>query len=111
MELRASHQEEKTAACLPPIIYKTSPGPQYQNEYFEVAESKVAGWGAFALKILRRGDTIMREKPLFVADHSCLFQEYDKLDKQAKRVALSLYANELFKSGLPRIQGVFETNW
>ncbi|POR32863.1 Uncharacterized protein TPAR_06939 [Tolypocladium paradoxum] len=106
-ELRASHQEDGNETCLPPVIYKTCPAPQFDNEYFEVAESKVAGWGAFATKPLKRGNTILREKPLFVADHSCLFQEYDKLDKQAKRVALSLYANELFKSVGGRLAGLF----
>ncbi|PNY24903.1 Uncharacterized protein TCAP_05161 [Tolypocladium capitatum] len=109
-KLGGDSQEDIIERHLTPIVYKTSPGPKFENRYFEIAESNIAGWGAFAIKDLKRGDTILREKPLFMADHSCLFQEYDKLDKQAKRVALSLYANELFKSGLPRIQGVFETN-
>ena len=96
--------------CLPLIVYKTSHCPKFENDFFEVAKSKVAGYGVFAKKTLKCDETILRERPLFVADHSCLFQEYDKLDEQAKNVALSLHANELFKSGLPRIQGIFETN-
>ncbi|KAL7954921.1 hypothetical protein V8C34DRAFT_327788 [Trichoderma compactum] len=60
-----------TATKAPPIlsaILKMSPEPMYGNEYFEIAKSSVAGWGAFATRDLTKGDVILREMPLFVAE-------------------------------------------
>lgn len=96
---------------LPPIVFKTCATPQFSNDFFEIARSPTAGWGAFAVKTLRQGDVILRERPLFIADSPKLFSEYDKLEPQAKEVALSLHAHGLVKPGTPRIQAVWATNW
>ncbi|KKP01960.1 hypothetical protein THAR02_05937 [Trichoderma harzianum] len=53
----------------PSTILKKSPGPMYSNEYFEIAKSSVAGWGAFATRDLTKGDVILREIPFFAVAH------------------------------------------
>ncbi|KAK4064057.1 uncharacterized protein Triagg1_9213 [Trichoderma aggressivum f. europaeum] len=88
---------------IPPAILKMSPEPMYGNEYFEIAKSSVAGWGAFATRDLTKGDVILREIPLFVADTDKVFHEFYKLDGSAKKVALSLHSHRLIKGGTPQI--------
>ncbi|KAH7153020.1 hypothetical protein EDB81DRAFT_441557 [Dactylonectria macrodidyma] len=82
----------------------------FQNQYFSVAESKIAGWGAFAIKDLKYGDTILVEKPLFTADSSTLFHEFDKLDQDKQEIALALHANDMCKPGTPKVQAIWTTN-
>ncbi|KAL6816570.1 hypothetical protein J3E69DRAFT_375207 [Trichoderma sp. SZMC 28015] len=57
------------APLTPPAVLKTSPEPMYGNEYFEIAKSSVAGWGAFATQDLTKGDVILREIPFFAVAH------------------------------------------
>lgn len=92
-------------------MVKTTPSPHFRNNFFAVARSETAGWGAFAAKTLGRGDVILRERPLMVADRSSVFSEYEKLDSTARQLALSLHANEYCKPGTPLIQTVWATNW
>lgn len=94
-----------------PAILKMSPEPMYGNEYFEIAKSSVAGWGAFATRDLTKGDVILREIPLFVAETDEVFHEFYKLDGSAKKVALSLHSHRLIKGGTPQILAVWQTNW
>ncbi|KAL7796833.1 hypothetical protein V8C37DRAFT_371608 [Trichoderma ceciliae] len=98
------------AALIPLPTRKTSRSPIYHNEYFQVAESSVAGWGAFATRDLTKGDVILREIPLFVSENDDVFHEFYKLDKNAMNVALSLHSHQLIKGGTPRILGVWRTN-
>ncbi|KAL5095574.1 hypothetical protein Trisim1_000344 [Trichoderma cf. simile WF8] len=98
------------ATLVPPAILKTSPEPTYSNEYFEIAKSNVAGWGAFATRDLTKGDVILREIPLFVAETDKVFHEFYKLDGDAKKVALSLHSHRLIKGGTPQILAVWQTN-
>ncbi|RFU77821.1 set domain-containing [Trichoderma arundinaceum] len=97
-------------ALVPPLTRKMSPGLMYHNEYFEVAKSSVAGWGAFAVRDLAKGDVILREIPLFVAETDNVFHEFYKLDKDAMDVALSLHSHGLIKGGTPKIIGIWQTN-
>lgn len=99
------------AALNPSAILKMSPEPMYGNEYFEIAKSNVAGWGAFATRDLTKGDVILREIPLFVAETDKVFHEFYKLDESAKKVALSLHSHRLIKGGTPQILAVWQTNW
>ncbi|UKZ75850.1 hypothetical protein TrVFT333_003545 [Trichoderma virens FT-333] len=98
------------ALPIPPAILKTSSGPMYHNEYFKVAKSSVAGWGAFATRDLTKGAVILRETPLFVAETDNVFHEFYKLDGDAKKVALSLHAHRLIKGGTPLILAIWQTN-
>ncbi|TFB02701.1 hypothetical protein CCMA1212_005125 [Trichoderma ghanense] len=94
-----------------PLARKLSPSPEYRNEYFQVAKSRVAGWGAFATRDLKLGDIILREIPLFVAESHNIIREFYKLSLQDREVALSLHAHELIKGDTPRITAVWHTNW
>ncbi|KAL6837096.1 hypothetical protein V8C40DRAFT_229182 [Trichoderma camerunense] len=98
------------APLIPPPILKMSPEPMYGNEYFEIAKSSVAGWGAFATRDLTKGDVILREIPLFVAETDKVFHEFYELDENAKKVALSLHSHRLIKGGTPQILAVWQTN-
>lgn len=98
-------------SLIPSAILKMSPEPMYGNEYFEIARSNVAGWGAFATRDLTKGDVILREIPLFVAETDKVFHEFYKLDENAKKVALSLHSHRLIKGGTPQILAVWQTNW
>ncbi|OPB37905.1 hypothetical protein A0O28_0101890 [Trichoderma guizhouense] len=91
---------------IPSAILKMSPEPMYSNDYFEIAKSNVAGWGAFATRDLTKGDVILREIPLFVAETNKVFHEFYKLDESAKKVALSLHSHRLIKGGTPQILAV-----
>ncbi|PHH92484.1 hypothetical protein CDD83_7232 [Cordyceps sp. RAO-2017] len=93
-----------------PCAYTVPAEPRFRNDCFEVALTSAEGWGAFATRKLRRGDVILCEKPLFIADKRSLFQEFDRLGPQARRLALGLHANELAKPGTPPIQNIWETN-
>ncbi|QYS96655.1 SET domain-containing protein [Trichoderma simmonsii] len=57
------------ATSIPSAILKMSPEPMYGNDYFEIAKSNVAGWGAFATRDLTKGDVILREIPFFAVAH------------------------------------------
>ncbi|KAF4962753.1 hypothetical protein FSARC_9179 [Fusarium sarcochroum] len=82
----------------------------FQNEHFSVEQSKIAGWGAFAARKLKYGDRILVEKPLFVADGTTLFKEFDKLSEPLRELALGLHANSSCKPGTPRVKAVWTTN-
>ncbi|KAG6261337.1 hypothetical protein E4U47_008354 [Claviceps purpurea] len=82
----------------------------FENEYFRIQRSQTAGLGAVAIRNLKEGDVILRERPLFTANASNVFEAYEKLTGRDKDVAMSLHANALLKPGTPRIQAVWKTN-
>lgn len=83
----------------------------FENECFRIQRSQTAGLGAVAIRNLKEGDVILRERPLFTANASNVFEAYEKLTGRDKDVAMSLHANALLKPGTPRIQAVWKTNW
>ncbi|KJZ77564.1 hypothetical protein HIM_03288 [Hirsutella minnesotensis 3608] len=91
-------------------VLKTSSDPHFCNDNFKIDQSETAGWGAFATRDLLRGDVILRERPLFIANSISLYKEFNALDQQAQGVALSLYANERVKQGTPILQAIWDTN-
>lgn len=95
---------------LPELDLKTCTEPFYQNPSISVAESKVAGWGAFAATDLKFGDIILREKPLFLSDVLEIREAYDKLEQWAKDVTLSLHAH-IRDPDMSLEQAVWHTNW
>ncbi|KAG5934596.1 hypothetical protein E4U60_003670 [Claviceps pazoutovae] len=82
----------------------------FENECFRIQRSQTAGLGAVAIRNLKEGDVILRERPLFTANASNVFEAYEKLTGRDKDVAMSLHANALLKPGTPRIQAVWKTN-
>jgi hypothetical protein len=90
---------------------KDSPAAEFENDFFRVGKSAVAGWGAFATKDLAKGDIILREIPLFVASNDSLFEEFYNLDSNDMNIALSLHSHAYIKGGTPIILGIWHTNW
>ncbi|KAM6538617.1 hypothetical protein FALCPG4_000480 [Fusarium falciforme] len=82
----------------------------FHNDYFAVAQSRIAGWGAFAARDLKYGDRILVERPLLVADTNSLFKEFERLSPWQREVALGLHANSSVKPGTPRLQAVWMAN-
>ncbi|ETS07048.1 hypothetical protein M419DRAFT_32300 [Trichoderma reesei RUT C-30] len=110
-EEKPKKEGEPETRFMLPLTRKLSPSPEYRNEYFQVAKSRVAGWGAFATRDLRQGDVILREIPLFVAESHNIIREFYKLSVQDREVALSLHAHELIKGDTPKITAIWHTNW
>jgi hypothetical protein len=92
------------------LTRKDSPAAEFENDFFRVGKSAVAGWGAFATKDLAKGDVILTEIPLFVATNADLFEEFDNLDSNDMNIALSLHSHEYIKGGTPIILGIWHTN-
>lgn len=82
----------------------------FENDFFAVRHSPVAGLGAFAKQDLNRGDIILQEAPLFSSNYHTLTKDFERLDQAAKGVALDLAQNENLKTGTPAIQAVMWTN-
>ena len=101
---------EGRALNRPAIVLKTSTEPKFSNEDFAISLSDIAGWGAFAVQNLKKGDVILMEKPLFIADWANPFCEFDDLDQNEKDIALSLHKNESMKLGTPALKAVWKTN-
>ncbi|KAI5457949.1 hypothetical protein BGZ63DRAFT_53742 [Mariannaea sp. PMI_226] len=83
----------------------------FRNDFFEISKSKIAGFGAFAIKPLKYGDRILDERPLLMASSLSLFKEFGKLNPQEQKCALSLHANEVCKPGTPKLQAIWMANW
>lgn len=93
------------------VAQSLSNDPHYRNANFEVRSSEIAGLGAFAIRDLVSGDTILREMPLFVSDNYNLYQDFVNLNQQTKDLALSLYISDQIKPGTNQVKGVWSTNW
>ncbi|KPM37422.1 hypothetical protein AK830_g9121 [Neonectria ditissima] len=106
----ASHKEDQTRRQPVDSDLESSPTVIFENRFFTVSESKIAGWGAFAAQDLKFGDVVLVEKPLFTADSSSLFKEFSKLDRDTREVALALHANDNCKPGTPKLQAIWTTN-
>ncbi|KAF5018351.1 hypothetical protein F66182_9671 [Fusarium sp. NRRL 66182] len=112
----AHHPSLETSECLIMELaaLPLTPAPAtrsiFENHYFTVARSAIAGWGAFAARDLKCGDLILVEKPLFTADSNTIFQEFDKLSAPLRETALGLHANDSCKPGLPKLKAVWMTN-
>ncbi|RGP77414.1 set 5 [Fusarium longipes] len=82
----------------------------FENEYFKVKRSHIAGWGAFAVRKLKEGDQILVEKPLFTATNLTLFHEFSNLSEPRRNVAYSLHTNSNIKAGTPVELVIWKTN-
>ncbi|KAF9770692.1 hypothetical protein IL306_011707 [Fusarium sp. DS 682] len=91
-----------------PLIPSPTTEVLFKNEYFIVKRSLIAGWGAFAAKELKFKDKILVERPLFTANNVTLYAEFDNLDRELQKIALSLHANSYCK--FQNIKAVWTTN-
>lgn len=77
---------------------------------FTIKDSETGGVGAFATRILRRGEVILEEAPLFVASRASVFDVFGTLSVKDKYKCLELHASDHFKPGTPRLEAVWDTN-
>lgn len=90
------------------------PGPpntpvRVSTAWFEVRESVLAGFGAFATQDIKRHQTILIEKALFHANDVTLFNEVENLTPETKQEFNQLQAYYPW-SGYPRLLALFRTN-
>ncbi|KAK1585267.1 uncharacterized protein LY79DRAFT_704911 [Colletotrichum navitas] len=64
----------------------------FANEFFEIRRSPTAGWGAFAVKTLSRGDQILVEKALYHATHENVTSSVQELPEKERAVANDMFA-------------------
>ncbi|KAM0243919.1 hypothetical protein ACHAP5_006776 [Fusarium lateritium] len=110
--LDSAESSSDIALDLAPLPLTPSPTIDiiFANEHFTVKRSEIAGWGGFAARDLKRGDKILVEKPLFTADSTTLFEEFEELSQPLREIALGLHANSSCKPGTPQIKAVWTTN-
>ena len=62
--------------------------------FFRIRESKLGGLGAFAARDLKKGETILVEKPLVWTTHFGLMRAFNSLSEAKQAEYLSLHAGE-----------------
>lgn len=87
-----AEEEDRTPPPPPP-----SPEPAARasfEEFFDIRPSRLGGLGAFAVRELRRGQTILVERPLLRTTHFRLLPDFHKLSETAREAFLSLHSGE-----------------
>ncbi|KAK4242700.1 hypothetical protein C8A03DRAFT_40041 [Achaetomium macrosporum] len=64
------------------------------EEFFRIQPSRLGGLGAFAVRELKRGETILVERPLLRTTHFQLMVDYHNLSEAAKEAYLGLHGGE-----------------
>ncbi|OHW93985.1 SET domain-containing protein [Colletotrichum incanum] len=64
----------------------------FVNEFFEIRRSTTAGWGAFAVKKLYKGDQILVEKALYHAIHENVTSSVQALPEKERAIANDMFA-------------------
>lgn len=84
----------------------------FRNEFYEVKKSTTAGYGAFALQKLVRGQTILIEKSLFHADNATLRTELKKLSPDLRAAFDRMHGHGIgeYDTMLLRRIAIFKTN-
>ena len=84
----------------------------FRNEFYEVKRSTTAGYGAFALRNLVRGQTILIEKSLLHADNSTLRNELKKLAPELRQAFDRMHGHGIGECDtmLLRRIAIFKTN-
>ncbi len=71
-----------------------SPSRRGFEDFFEIRPSRLGGLGAFAVRDLRRNETILVERPLLRTTHFRLLPDYHNLSEAAKRAFMGLHGGE-----------------
>lgn len=93
---RKGAQDEDEKHPRAPLVKPIEPSPEperFNNGYIEIRSSSTAGFGAFALSDITRGQTLLIEKALFHASNDSLYDEMDNLTPPLKRAFDRLYAH------------------
>jgi hypothetical protein len=64
------------------------------EEFFRIQPSELGGLGAFAVRELHKGETILVERPLLRTTHFRLMVDYHNLSEAAKEAYLGLHGGE-----------------
>ncbi|KAH8204001.1 hypothetical protein TruAng_001812 [Truncatella angustata] len=108
---REDDEEHPRAPPTSPI--EPTPEPEsFNNRLFMIRASLTAGFGAFALQSLHRGQIILVEKALFHADNMSLYDEIEKLTSSLKQAFDRMHAHNASSypdGGLDRA-AIFGTN-
>ena len=64
------------------------------GQFFKIQRSRFGGLGAFAVRELKRDQTILVERPLLRTTHFRLMPDYHKLSDAAKKAYLGLHGGE-----------------
>jgi hypothetical protein len=95
-ETPSSAEEKNTCPPAPP----PSPADNARKikgnfeDFFKIRPSKLGGLGAFAVRELKRDETILVESPLLRTTHFRLMLDYCNLSDEAKKAYLSLHGAE-----------------
>ncbi|KAK2061431.1 SET domain-containing protein [Colletotrichum caudatum] len=81
----------------------------FVNEFFEIRRSPTAGWGAFAVKTLNRGDQILVEKALYHATHENVTSSVQKLPERERAIANDMFAHHS-RDGETLEEAIWSTN-
>lgn len=95
------------------MLTEPSPEPEtFRNCFFRVKPSSTAGFGAFALSDIMRGQTILIEKALFHASNDRLYDEIDKLTPSMKEAFDRMHAHQprVCNNGFKDRAAIFKTN-
>lgn len=96
-----------------PAPIEPSPKPEhFKNSAFEIRLSSTAGYGAFSLINLSRGQTILIEKALFHANDVSLFDELEKLNPCLRQAFDRMYGHNAkpVNESLVDRAAIFRTN-
>lgn len=95
---------------LPPIICAHDVLRVFGNQYLQTQTSPLGGFGCFAAKDLSRGDVILRERPLLVANDEDFYKKFGELAADERTVfeALSISPTCIFST--PRIRAISRNN-
>jgi hypothetical protein len=93
LEERNPKNEEQHPIILPPPSQDSKITTNWED-FFELMPSGLGGLGAFAVRELKIGETILVEAPLLRTTHFRLMLDYRELSETAKKTYLSLHGGE-----------------
>lgn len=73
---------------------RAPPPSPARSAAFEIRPSKLGGLGAFAVRTLKKGETVLVEKPLLWTTHFRLMRDFNNLSESGKAAYLGLHGGE-----------------
>lgn len=80
------------------------------EQFFEIRLSKLGGFGAFAVRELRKGDVILVEKPLLLSDTFGLRSSFDQLSEAERKIYMNLHCDDNCTQ-FNKIEKIQQRNW
>jgi hypothetical protein len=82
----------------------------FENQYFQTRASALGGFGCFAAKNLSRGDVILRERPLLVANDENFYRKFGELSADERTLFEALSISPTGFLSTPRIRAIWRNN-